>query len=65
MKQKAKEGVKNAIKRVNDRKYQVWWTLQSDEFRIRKTKLRKIRKLNGLKDQERKNFIYRALFHLW
>jgi hypothetical protein len=65
MKQKAKEGVKNAIKRVNDRKYQVWWTLQSDEFRIRKTKLRKLRKLNGIKDQERKNYIYRALFHLW
>lgn len=62
---KATYGLAIAKKRITNAKYQVWWDMQSDGYRERMERQRKIRAEAEKRRREAKKLLKAALFHTW
>jgi hypothetical protein len=65
MKKKAQEGLKTAIDRVRAKKQEVWWNLQTTEYRLQAARKKRTLAFTDAKFKERKDLLHKALFHCW
>jgi hypothetical protein len=65
MKKKAQEGLKTAINRVRAKKQEVWWNLQTTEYRLQAARKKRTLAFTDAKFKERKDLLHKALFHCW
>ena len=62
---KAKEGVKRAAQRVEEEKYKLWYSLQTDEWKVEMARRERAIELSAKNRRERRKLVRWALVHFW
>lgn len=65
MAEKARKGHERAHNRIQEERYQLWLSMQTDEFRRKREHRRKMQIVTKQHQRERDRLIHTALFHSW